>query len=412
MSNNTPDVDLVTTMSEFASVFAELKKADLRNGEQIEKSLRSALQECHDGLRSSSDSPDQLRYWLYREAVELKAQASVYLNYEREMAQRQAALWRFALERNDQFFTLVCDALDDYFTAKTDIIIADVEKDARWYSNLRDTAKQAGVVVTGAAGLLHKGMGFLKDAPIGERAQRVIAKASEHVEDVASLDTRDIVRKAMGAHLSPEILGADVEKILSEAAARYEKAWTDELKAQAPDLQALHAFSESTVEGPTVTGPSLGPAEQALAVGLGGALAGTISLAAGWHVLAYAMVNVFYPAAILVALATVGVAVLAKEKDLERRRRKVREAIDQYHRHFLVQIDTGRLAQLGGKTLREAMRDQVTELVTSTLRGWEKAIGGDLTTDHYRMLGMACTAHLQRIQECLKALPEPRTAAL
>jgi hypothetical protein len=118
------------------------------------------------------------------------------------------------------------------------------------------------------------------------------------------------------------------------------------------------------------------------------------------------MVHVFYPAAIVVALATVAVAVLAKEKDLERRRRKVREAVDQYHRHFLVQIDTGRLDELEGKTLREAMQGQVTELVRSTLGVWEKAIGGKLTTAHYRLLGAACTSHLELTQKCLQQLPD------
>jgi hypothetical protein len=407
MSNLKPYLDRILAISELVQVFAELKEADLLNGGNVETAMRNALADCHEGLRSSGGSPDKLRYWLYRESVELKAQASVYLNYEREMAQRKAALWQFALERNDQFFALVFDALDSYFTAKTDATIVELERDARWYSNLRDSAKQAGVVVTGTARLLKKGMSALKTAPIGEGGRRVFGKAAGYVEDVESMDTRDIVRKALDTHLSAEILGADVEKILGESGERYEKAWTDELKAQEPDLRALQAFSESAVEGPTVTGPTFGTAEQTLAIGLGGAIAGTISLAAGWHVLAYAMVNVFYPVAIVVALATVGVAVLAKENDLERRRTKVREVIDQYHRHFLVQIDTGRLEQLEGKTLREAMQSQAKELVSSTIEGWEKAIGGKLTAYHYRLLGAACTGHLELIQKCLNALPEP-----
>ena len=405
MSSITSDLDRVISLSELVGVFAELKKADPRNGTSVEEVLRNVLEECHEGLRSSGGSPDKLRYWLYREAVELKAQASVYLNYEREMAQRQAALWQFALERNDEFFTLVFDALDSYFAGKTDIIITEIEEDARWYSNLRDTAKQAGVVVTGTAGFLHRGMGYLKGAPIGEKGRRAISKATGYVEDVASMDTRDVVRKAMDTHLSAEILGGDVERILGEAGDRYEKAWASELKAQEPDLRALQAFSGANVEGPAITGVTIGTAEQTLAIGLGGAIAGTISLAAGWHVLAYAMVNVFYPAAIVVALATVGVAVLTKDGDLDRRRRKVREAIDQYYRQFLVEIDTGRLEKLGDKTLREAMQNQVTELVTATLEGWEQAIGGKLTTHHYRSLGAACTAHLELVQKCLVALP-------
>src|SRR5439155_4618240 len=126
-------------------------------------------------------------------------------------------------------------------------------------------------------------------------------------------------------------------------------------------------------------------------------------LAAGWHVLAYAMAHVFYPVAIVAALATVGIAIWDRERSLERRRTKVTEAVNQYHRHLLLTLDAGCFEQLGGRSLRQWLTDQTKELVVATVQSWQRAISGALTAEHYRKLGAACAAHLQLIGECLDA---------
>ena len=62
-------------------------------------------------LRGVDETNAEVETEKIEEAVEIKAQAAVFLNYEREMAQREVALWRFALERNEDFFRAVYDAL-------------------------------------------------------------------------------------------------------------------------------------------------------------------------------------------------------------------------------------------------------------------------------------------------------------
>src|SRR5439155_21284163 len=101
-------------------------------------------------------------------------------------------------------------------------------------------------------------------------------------------------------------------------------------------------------------------------------------LAAGWHVLAYAMAHVFYPVAILAAAASVGVAVLDQERALERRRQRVRDAVKQAHRNLLVELETGAFEALGQRTLRQWLMERSKEVVTSTGHGWERVISGDL----------------------------------
>jgi hypothetical protein len=102
--------------------------------------------------------------------------------------------------------------------------------------------------------------------------------------------------------------------------------------------------------------------------------------------------------------ASVGVAVLDKERALERRRQRVRGAVKQAHRNLLVELETGVFGELGQRTLRQWLTARSKEVVTSTVSGWERAISGNLDGGHYWKLGAACTAHLQLIGEAIDAL--------
>ena len=88
---NTNSSFQIIALSSLTSVFEMLKRADPENGSSIEGAIRRALAEHHATLREDASTPDRERYHLFRSAVELKAQASSFLNYEREMAQRE--LW-------------------------------------------------------------------------------------------------------------------------------------------------------------------------------------------------------------------------------------------------------------------------------------------------------------------------------
>jgi len=150
----TDQLDRIIQLSEFSGVFNELKHVDLTQGYTIEKALWECLKATCQGLSESKDDKAALRYWLYRHSVELKAHASSYLSYSEMMATREAALWKFTLNITEQFFLLVFDALEEYFEAKTRIMIQGVEEDSSWYVDLRDTAKKAGAAINYAKQLL------------------------------------------------------------------------------------------------------------------------------------------------------------------------------------------------------------------------------------------------------------------
>ena len=116
------------------------------------------------------------------------------------------------------------------------------------------------------------------------------------------------------------------------------------------------------------------------------------------------MLNVFPPIAIFAALGTVLVAVFTKNKALENRKKQVKEALKQYHKHFLLQIEIGKIKELGNKTLREVMNEQSKNIIKETTKQWSKAISGNFDINDYRMIISAFEKHLTLIDECIKEI--------
>ena len=423
---NPPDLDLkldaVRRLEAFEAVFGELRAVDPEIGANIETALRNQLAANHDLLVQAEGNPDRLRYALYREGVELNSHIATFLRYSETMAQREAALWKFALGATDQFFDLVFDALDDYFAAKQEIIEKLVDDDSSWYSGMRDTAKQAGIVLNVAKRGFARTVKKVGEIEMDEHetpgkvgaalhfAKQGVARAVGKVAEIEvgegdMVDVRTVVERLLANHLGPEVIEADISRIMEEASRRYQEAWQREIQAQTPDLSDMRAFASQGADSSLLkVGFEIGRAEQTLLVGLGGALVGTLGLAAGWHTITYSLLYVFPPAAIFAMLATAAVAVLTKDHAARKRKQAIRDAVVQYHRHFLTQIDTAPIEALEERTLRRAMTDQARNLVGEVMARWNEVISGKLTVDHYRLLNAAATAHLLAVEDCLKIL--------
>ena len=178
-------------------------------------------------------------------------------------------------------------------------------------------------------------------------------------------------------------------------------------------LRQMKSFSDNDMRSFVLRGATsadlnvafgLGHAEQTLGVGLAGAMAGSLGLAAGWHTITYAMLHVFPPAALFALVATAAVGWLTKKTAAESRKAAVAAAVRHYHRHFLTLVDAENLAELGGTTLRKAMLNQASETIRRVVAAWNTAISGNLTTAHYQRLIAAASNHLAAIEECLADL--------
>jgi hypothetical protein len=383
----------IVALESYRSTLEQLHTVDAKHATQIQTALVATTHETHEGIQGAEGNGDRLKYYLYREAIEIKAHTSSYLSYVEMMASREANLWRFAFTVTEQFFDLVFDALDDYFDTKKALMLNECETASGWYSTIADSSKKLLAPANLAKSLLEKA------------AHRIGADVELPEGEV--FDTKGIVEGILSQHLDPSTVADGVEKILDQATQRVRQTWEKEVKLQAPDLSTLKAFaSHSGNDGGTTVSFELGIAEQTFAVGVTGAVVGAVGLAAGWHTITYAMLHVFPPVAIFSVLAAIGVAVFTKDRALDGRRKQVADAVNQYHRHLLLQIDTQKMEELGGKTMRQAMSDRSQQIVSETLRSWENAISGDLRAEHYQLLIGATTAHLMLVEEALQELDE------
>lgn len=383
----------IISFSSFTDVFIKLNKIDKKKTGEIENSLKQCVKDIHKGIVDSQKENDKLKYLLLKESIEIKAHLSSYLSYSETMAIRENALWKFTVTLTEQFFDIISDALDEYFKAKIKIMDCELDKDSKWYTGIRDSSKKLGVVINYPKRLLKKGMD-----KIGLK---------EFLDDNEMINTQSIVEQSLVLHLSPEQVSKDISQIMEEANNKYKERWENEIKIQSPDLNQLKTFASSYGENIDINiGFELGAAEQTFAVGIASAVAGSIGLAVGWHTLTYAMLNVFPPIATFAVLGTIVVAIFTKEKTLENRKKQIREAVKQYHRYFLLQIETEKLKELNNKTIREAMIEQSKNIINDTTSQWSKAISGNLTVEHYRMLIPAFTKHLILINEAIQKLGE------
>lgn len=393
MSNECRNLlDKILSLSAFDDVLSELEKIDKKKTSEIKSSLQNCIKDIHSEINKNKNDKNAIKYLLYKESVKLhKVYLSSYLSYSEMMATRENTLWKFAFNLTEQFFDIIADALDDYFNAKIKIMNSELEKDASWYTGIRDTTKRMGSLLNLSKKILDKGLD--------------VVGLDETLDNQDIIDTQSIVEKLLNTHLDSKLIAKDISKIMKEANKRYKECWEKELKVQAPDLSKLKAFANYYGKNIDINiGFELGAAEQAFAVGITGAIVGTIGLSAGWHTITYAMLNVFPPIAIFAILGTVVVAVFTKEKALEYRKKQVREAVKQFHRHFLLQIEVEKLKELKNKSLREAMIEQSQNIIKETVKQWCRAISGELDVNHYRLLISAFTKHLMFIDDCIEKL--------
>jgi hypothetical protein len=387
----------IASLNRYTSTFATLAKVDRKSAAQLRAALLKATEKSHSEIIEAADNPDRLRYWIYREAMDVKAHSSSYLLYREMMATREAHLLRFAMDVTNRFFYLVFEALDAYFMDKKKRMFQECEASSRWYSTVSDVSKK----------LL---------TPINF-CTRLIEYASERLGypvDIGKtdlVDTKGIVERAYSIHLDSEQVAKDLTKMLEKASAQVQEAWKREIQAQALDLTELKAFAAVSTAGvlPS-TGFRLGIAEQAFTVDIGAGVAGAFRLAAGWQVLSSAVLDAFPPRAIFSLLAAAGMAFLTKDRALKARRRQIRTAVNEYHRQLLMELESKKMDELGRRTIREAMEKENRRMVAATVRHWEESISGKLRAAHYRLLVAATTQHLMLIDKALTEVEAERQA--
>ncbi|MFC0216609.1 hypothetical protein ACFFK0_29870 [Paenibacillus chartarius] len=380
----------ITEFEAFGIAYRKMSEVNPDTADNVMNALRNALVETRTAL-SAANNNDQKRIALMQEQLIVQAQAGQYLSITDEFTERHKNLWKFNSRAPELFFQTAYDNLAVYFQRKKKVMHDRLEKDSSWYTGIKDSAKKMGSLVNIAI----KGANQLSEKYRGQ-------KLTEH-ENV--IDDKSIVEKLMEEHLSPKDVSRDIGRILDHCNKVYEEAWKKEITAQQPDLQRIvpHMLVNKARENVDLQF-QVGAAEQILMVSIGTTVASVLALAAGWHTLTWAILNVFPPMAIFVAALTVVTGLLTKESALKQRKKQIDDSVNQYYHYFLTYLDVMKLKELGNRSLREQIVQAGETIIEKTIGQWELTLLGGLTIEHYRLLNAAFSRHLLYIQETLDEL--------
>lgn len=383
--------DEILNLEAFQAVFKEIYSIDPTMGENILLSLNSAVKESHDLLRNSKIK-EELHLALIKEQISIQSQSSQYLNITDEITQKKNKLLEFKPKAYHEFMQEVENKVAALMTRKKAMMHKEIQEDGSWYSGLRDSGKKSGGTLINAT---VKGINKLSKEFQGKQI----------IEKEKLVDSNSIVESVLENHLNSEKVAKEISEILSEASKNYEKKWIEQISSNVPNVNRLTAYSISNLTKNNIKIDfQYGAAEQVLTMGLGSAVVGAVGLAAGWHTMTYAMLNVFPPVAIFAAAATVFVGVVTKEKAVEKRKREIDDAVNQYHHHFLLQLYTMKLASLDNKSTSIYFEDMGNKIVDEAVKQWEQNYFGDLKIEHFRKLNQAFLKHLMYVNEAIDEL--------
>lgn len=383
--------DEILNLGAFQTVFTEIKSMDPKMGENIQLSLESAVKESHE-LLINAKIKEELQLALFKEQIIIQSQSSQYLNITDEITQQKNKLLEFKPIAYHEFMQEVETNVASLMQSIKLKMHREIEKDGTWYSGLRDSGKKSGGVLINAT---VKGINKLSKEFQGKQI----------IEKEKVVDSNSIVETVLEKHLNSEKVAKEISEILSTASKNYEKKWIEQISINIPNINRLSAYSISNLTKNNIKIDfQYGAAEQVLTMGLGSAVVGAVGLAAGWHTMTYAMLNVFPPVALFAAAATVFVGVITKEKAVVKRKKEIDDAVNQYHHHFLLQLYSMELQALGNKSTSIYFEIMGNKIVEEAVRQWEENYFGDLNIDHFRMLNQAFVKHLLYVNEAIEQL--------
>ncbi len=407
-------IEQVCTLRAFGAVLESMRAADAATAENIKSTLHATLgtlpatmadatAAAHEKLIAVKDA--KLRLMEYRLHYETIAE---------QMARQKEYFLRTAIDTSSAFFDEVYNALDAYFTGMGDKVAEFLCDNSSWLTGLVDTWRKTGGVAINKAKTA--GQNTLTNATdprrvdalikrtgnvLGERGKKVLqqlanaagkmhAKLAGTDANATVVEERILLDKALNDVCPNEEIEKQVAHIFEQAAARYQATWKKRVVAYNQEVAQLDGAARAAVGALTATPEfTLGMAEQTLAASFSATIFGTAALAAGWHTLTYAMMNVFWPLTVFVVMLTSGVAWFTRDKAREQRIAEARKILNAYHAQLLLFIDTKPLAEDSVKSIRQLVNEQSLTVANEQDAAWTQARFGSLAQRHYAALAKA-----------------------
>jgi len=371
------EIERIIRLKSFQSVFKRFRAHDPERGKHYQDTLIAALNENHNRMQSALANPTELRCCLYREILEINKQMAPFPRIFEAHSKQEAELWAFAMDATENFFNGIEADLQKFFSIKKKAVLRELRRRHAWHS------------------------GFIDAAQLVKKITGKLWKKVSDVEPPDSLEAaKTLIEEVLGHHLAEKQIKQEMEKIFTEAKKKYDAEWKEKIKQTTPDYYSYLNVSDLSF----TPGAELDIESQVLATGVAGAVVGTFGLAAGWHTISYALLNVFPPIAAFAAIAATVLAIWNKDKSREKREAKIEDVIKQMNRTLLLDIYSAPIKDLGNKSLHRAMIENAQKIVREISMRLYEPIFGSLTKEDFQELAKASESHIMLVNGCIERI--------
>lgn len=363
---NIKNAEAIRVLTPLQKVFAEMEISDFEETNMIRKTVQSLVQNAMVTSENAVSIMEGLLA-LKNLKMELILELNPYLNKMNELTQMENKLITKGKVITESFKKEVEIELKDFFDNQTVLMCRQVQGDTKWHSTLTDTTKKAsGIVLKGTERLLS-----LND------------RTKSAAKNLSNIDSRTLIEQLLERYLSSKEIQSAMEVIIKKASANYEEKWRKLIDEHSYFVNRFTPRKTGTLSNSKLsTKHTIGASEQVLGLTLSSAVIGTVGLAAGWHTLTYAALNVFPPIAFFAAFATVTTGIVTKNKVIESRKEEVKTAAESMYSHILKEFNPPRTQNKKNALFIEV--DIASTLYTkgAVKQGKERLLG-DLTLNHY-----------------------------
>lgn len=373
----------------FKDVLTRIERRDAQKALPIQTSLRRLFQDNLPHI-TQAKTYEQVYLALSHMKVAVQAESSTYLNYLNELNRIENKMLHERTRIIEQFKTTLQQGLHMYFEQQLTQMKEAVEQNIKWHSSLADTSKKA------AAWVYNPLVKMAKKSSIPQ----------EKLENIDELDDRSIVEKTLAHYLHPTAIEKTYNLLIKQALDDYEKQWEHIIARYTPNLDGLQTLSMSTITmNNNQLKHRLGMSERALGLTVGSAVVGTIGLAAGWHTLTYAALNVFPPIAVFAVIATIATAVVGKGHEIKKQHEQLTEAVKAYEEHLFQQIDPPRLEKMQQSVFLKIEKTSDI-IVQQAIAEWERQLFGKLTIKDYEQVINELVTYASFVDEAIRDVQE------
>lgn len=214
-------------------------------------------------------------------------------------------------------------------------ILKDIEKEFVWYQGVKDAFNKSAQVINVSKRIINTAL------------DKVNIKSSINFEDI---DSRALLEKLFEKHMSKESIVDFLDKSIQETFIFIINEWNKKISRQ---INSIYSKDNIIVDrlGNLKISFEMDSTGQIFLTGMSSAVIGTLGLAAGWHTLTYALLNVFPPIAIFTAVATIASGIYNKEKAKEKLIKQVEDMFNEYRKQIIYLIDEERFSKLNNMSI-------------------------------------------------------------